>query len=259
MKGTVVHSRKEIIMKKIRYSGVRKWLKGRGFAAALVLSISAVGVSAYVAYNSTVSKLSEIPDRDMDAAAVENPQHGVPRAYNDPETEAVREAAQTQAENAIEPVEPDELQDAEEANRFIRPESPKIMPVDGEVTNPFSNGELVKSNTLGVWRTHDAVDIAAALGGEVKAMQRGTVSEVFTNAMWGICVTIDHGDGVISSYMGLDNSVNVEAGSQVEAGDVIALIGNTAEAEIADPPHLHFAVKKNDVWVDPIAYIEERL
>jgi murein DD-endopeptidase MepM/ murein hydrolase activator NlpD len=239
-------------MKKIKFSGVMKFFKGRGFATALVLSISAVGVSAYVAYNGTVSRLSQgegDPAFTQDVLGVENPQTGIPRATDAPPvTNAV-----------LEPVEPTAGSDSEEVNRFIRPETPRIMPVEGEIINPFSNGELVKSNTLGVWRTHDAADIAAAVGTEVKAMQRGTVSEVYSNAMWGICVTIDHGDGVLSSYMGLDKDVKVQEGQQVEAGDVIALVGNTAEAEIADPPSLHFAVRKNDAWVCPIEYIEGRL
>ncbi|MCL2035841.1 MAG: M23 family metallopeptidase [Oscillospiraceae bacterium] len=238
-------------MKKIRFSGIRKAFKGRGFAAALVLSISAVGISSYFAYNGAVSRLSQgdEPDFTQDAAAAENPQTGVPR---DEQTLAP-------IQPVLEPVETTNDPDSEEANRFIRPETPKIMPLAGEIINPFSNGELVKSNTLGVWRTHDAVDIAAPLGSEVRAMQKGTVSEVYSNAMWGICVTIDHGDGVSSVYMGLDKNVKVTEGNAVEAGDVIALVGNTAEAEIADPPHLHFAVKKGDAWVDPIAYIEDRL
>ena len=236
-------------MKEVKFVKLRKFIKGKGFAAALVLSITAVGVSAYFAYNGAVSRLSEggdNPDFNQNVVGVENPQSGVPRDD---------ENTPSRTEYALEQIPPDE----QEANQFVRPQSPKLMPVEGNITNPFSNGELVKSNTLGVWRTHDAVDIAAALGAEVKAMQKGTVSEVYSNAMWGICITIDHGDGVVSSYMGLDKDVKVEAGNPVEAGDVIALVGNTAEAEIADPPHLHFAVKRNDVWVDPIAYIEGNL
>ncbi|MCL1903918.1 MAG: M23 family metallopeptidase [Oscillospiraceae bacterium] len=252
-------------MKKVRFSGFRKFIKGKGFATALVLSIGAVGISAYVAYNSTLAKLSEPddPDWEQEAAAVENPQRGVPRASQDNDAEdanshrGAEKEEEIQTESALGPLIPYDLEPSEEANNFIRPESPKVMPVEGEVITPFSNGELVKSNTLGVWRTHDAVDIAANLGTEVRAIQRGTISEVYTNVMWGICVTIDHGNGVISSYMGLDKDVTVAEGTQVEAGDVIGLIGNTAEAEIADPPSLHLAIRKNDEWIDPIAYIND--
>jgi murein DD-endopeptidase MepM/ murein hydrolase activator NlpD len=240
-------------MRKVRFSGTRKFFKGRGFAAALVLSITAVGVSAYMAYNGAVSRLSSgiDPDFTQKAAPVENPQDGIPK-NND---EDVINPNPPQTKPTMEQDDPD----AEEANNFVKPESPKLMPVEGQIITPFTGGELIKSNTLGVWRTHDAIDIAAAAGTEVKAMQRGIVSEVYSNAMWGICVTIDHGDGIVSSYMGLDKDVKVVEGNEVEAGDVIALVGNSAEAEIADPPHLHFSVKINDAWVDPIAYIEGSL
>ena len=240
-------------MKKIRFTGIRRFFKGRGFAAALVLSITAVGASAYIAYNGAVNRLQR---DDPNAQAVEKHQDGVPM-----DTTPQEASNQTPPENGnlpgLTPTPGGEPTDIEEANRFVRPGSPKVLPVEGDIINQFSNGELVKSNTLGVWRTHDAVDIAAPLGSEVKAIQRGTVTEIYSNAMWGICVTIDHGDGVLSNYMGLDKNVKVEQGQEVQAGDVIALIGNTAEAEIADPPHLHFAVKRDDAWIDPIGYINE--
>jgi murein DD-endopeptidase MepM/ murein hydrolase activator NlpD len=248
--------RKERVMKKVKFVKLRKFIKGRGFAAALVLSITAVGTSAYFAYNGAVNRLSESTDPDFtqDAAAVGNPHGNVPR--DEEQTQyALEPIDPPTSDTPAEPADPD----AEEANNFVRPDSPKLMPVEGEVINPFSNGELVKSNTLGVWRTHDAVDIAAPLGTEVKAIQRGTVSEVYSNAMWGICITIDHGDGILSSYMGLDKDVKVEQGHEVQAGDVIGLVGNTAEAEIADPVSLHLAVRINDTWVDPIAYIDGRI
>ena len=41
---------------------------------------------------------------------------------------------------------------------------PNVMPVNGEILESFSNGELVKSETLGYWKTHDGVDIKADLG-----------------------------------------------------------------------------------------------
>lgn len=50
---------------------------------------------------------------------------------------------------------------------------PNVMPVNGEILEPFSNGELVKSETLGYWKTHDGVDIKADLGEPVKAMNQG--------------------------------------------------------------------------------------
>jgi murein DD-endopeptidase MepM/ murein hydrolase activator NlpD len=249
-------------MKQIKFSGVRKFFKGKGFATALVLSITAVGASAYVAYNSAVTRLEEQSSGEQSTSAeavapVGNPRDDVPRdtvTANVPVTQAPPPEENSSC-SGTDPRCDCELCLAYHANHFVRPESPRIMPINGEIVKPFSNGELVRSNTLGVWRTHDAVDIGAPLGTEVGAMQRGVISEVYTNPMWGVCVVIDHGDGIFSSYMSLDRNVKVALGDEIEAGHIIGLVGNTAEAEIADPPSLHFAVRVNDEWVDPIAYI----
>lgn len=133
---------------------------------------------------------------------------------------------------------------------------PKFMPVAGDVIlNPFSDGELVKSETLGVWKTHDGVDIKADIGATVKAMTSGSVVEVKQDTMWGNCIIIDHGNGVEGHYCNLSTSVSVKAGDHVDAGDPIGVVGNTAEAEISMEPHLHFALKQNGKWIDPIEYI----
>lgn len=132
---------------------------------------------------------------------------------------------------------------------------PNVMPVNGDIINPFSNGELVKDETLGVWRTHDGVDIKADVGTPVKAMNKGTVVEVKEDALWGNCITIDHGSGVTGYYYSLSKAMNVVEGDKVNAGQVIGSVGDTAECEAAELSHLHFGLKKNGSWIDPIEFI----
>jgi murein DD-endopeptidase MepM/ murein hydrolase activator NlpD len=129
------------------------------------------------------------------------------------------------------------------------------MPVNGDIINPFSEGELVKDSTLGVWRTHDGVDIKADVGTPVKAMNKGTVIEVREDPLWGNCIVIDHGSGVTGYYYSLSKAMNVVEGDRVNAGEVIGAVGDTAECEAAELSHLHFALKKNGSWIDPIEYI----
>ena len=81
------------------------------------------------------------------------------------------------------------------------------MPIEGEILNPFSNFELVKSKTTGVWQTHNGVDISGNLGDEIKAMTSGTVIEVTEDALWGVCVTIDHGNGITARYCNLNKAL----------------------------------------------------
>lgn len=133
---------------------------------------------------------------------------------------------------------------------------PDVMPVNGEILAPFSGGELVKSETLGIWKTHDGVDIAASAGTPVKAMNRGEVTSVEQDTLWGYTVIIDHGSGVMGYYYNLSSAVAVSEGDTVQAGQTIGAVGDSAEIEAAMATHLHFAIKKNGEWIDPIAYID---
>jgi murein DD-endopeptidase MepM/ murein hydrolase activator NlpD len=241
-------------MKKVKFGDVRRALRGKGFVIALGLSVSAVGISTYIAYNQAVSRIAVLPDMngsssfvfDIDSP-VNRPQAGIPEDPVLPEVEFI--VPETEIADTFSDFE------AEPANNPLRGGAVYIMPVEGEIGQHFSNNELVKSRTLGVWKTHDGIDIVAPLGTEVKAMTNGTVHEVFSDPLWGICITIDHGNGILGCYFGLDKNVLVSVGQEVSGGDVIGAVGNTAEIEIAEGPHLHFGVKKNGEWIDPLELI----
>lgn len=226
-------------MKKVSF---KNGLHGKGFAAALVLSIAAVGISTYAAYTSTIETKENDAELNEDnvffyqTEDVGADQTNVPR-------ETTAETEETAPEKT------------EGAGIFFS--SPKTMPVTGDVINPYSNGELVKSETLDVWKTHDGADIAAPLGTAVAACMKGTVKEVNNDALWGVCVIIDHGDGVIGHYYGLSDTLNVKAGQEVKMGEIIGQIGETAEVECKLDPHLHFGITKDGAWVDPIKFVEE--
>lgn len=125
-----------------------------------------------------------------------------------------------------------------------------ILPVEGAVTNPYSNGELVKSRTLGEWRTHDGVDLAAADGTPVLAAADGTVQDVRLDSRWGYLVEVAHGD-VTAYYCGLAESIPVAKGQQVKQGDTLGQVGNTSVMEASEEPHLHLGMKQDGSWIDP--------
>ena len=89
---------------------------------------------------------------------------------------------------------------------------------DFAILNPFSDGELIKSETTGTWQTHNGVDLSCAAGADVFAIDTGTVSKVCSDALWGYTVTIDHDNGVTSRYCGLDGSLEVREGDTVQTG-----------------------------------------
>lgn len=244
-------------MKKIRFAKIKGFLKGKSFAGAMCLSVAAVGIAAYIAYdsalnaitgqeteeNSNTSVFGDINDSASDNAIqdVNNTVSGIPKPSDD----------NTGENNQPESSDSENNSDTE-ANNFLLDTEKRIMPLEGDIINPYSNGELVKSETLGVWKTHDGIDIAAPFGSEVKAAASGTVIGLNDDPLWGVCVIIDHGDGTETHYYGLDKALTVKEKSAVEQGQII---GKTAafDCEAKLPPHLHYAVKKNGEWIDPLS------
>jgi murein DD-endopeptidase MepM/ murein hydrolase activator NlpD len=98
---------------------------------------------------------------------------------------------------------------------------------------------------------HRGIDIAAPVGTPVVAPADGTV--VFAGPVGGsLFLTIDHGGGVESTCSWL-SALSVRAGDVVTAGQAIATSGWGHPTEPV--PHLHFGVKLDDVYVDPLTYL----
>ena len=82
-----------------------------------------------------------------------------------------------------------------------------LCPLAGLVSQSHDTETLVFSPTMGDWRTHTGIDIATSLGETVRASAAGTVKEVFEEVMMGTCVSIDHGNGVITIYKNLNEKL----------------------------------------------------
>lgn len=220
-----------VCMKKfsIRNSHAGKALGAKGVYITLAACLLALGGAGIAAYNKAMEDITD----NLTISSVDS-------------------TAPKQADNKKTDVKKDE---SSKPDVDIQTQ-PNVMPVNGEILEPFSNGELVKSETLGYWKTHDGVDIKADLGGPVKAMNKGTVTKIWDDPLWGNCMTIDHGNGIVGHYYNLSNEMSVKEGDEVNAGEVIGAVGDTAQAEVAELSHLHFGLKKNGQWIDPIEFID---
>ena len=133
-----------------------------------------------------------------------------------------------------------------------------VSPAVGEVAKSHSVETPVFSNTLGEWRIHTGIDIAAAEGSDVRAVADGTVSRVYNHPMHGRTVEITHAGDVISVYSNLaSEGITVKEGDSVSSGTKIGVIGDTSLTELADESHLHFEMKLKGVSVNPLDYISE--
>jgi len=126
-----------------------------------------------------------------------------------------------------------------------------VMPVSGEIMTDYSDTQPIFSPTFGDWRVHAAVDIAGELGTPVRAAAQGTVTAIESDLMWGTTVVLTHADGYESRYCNLGAKPTVSVGTKVEVGQVIGSIGQTAQAEVGQQPHLHFALYLDGEPVDP--------
>lgn len=102
------------------------------------------------------------------------------------------------------------------------------------------------------WTLHSGVDLAASTGTKIYATQSGTVSLADWNGAYGLCVIIDHGNGLQSLY-GHCSKLLVSKGQHVTQGQTIALVGATGGATGS---HLHFEVRLYGTPVDPLPYLK---
>lgn len=154
----------------------------------------------------------------------------------------------------------DEDKRAEEEKTRPLPEKESVKeivwkkPVEGEVVKRFSNGELFYSQTMNDYRTHNGIDVCASIGDSVTAVGGGIITDIVNDPLWGTTVSVDHGDGTVSVYKNLSDTlpVGIETGAYVEEGGIIGAVSTSALVEIGEAPHLHLEVYSNGVLADPI-------
>lgn len=130
-----------------------------------------------------------------------------------------------------------------------------IMPTDGEILKAFSKENLVFSETLQEWITHQALDIKANSRDIVKCSADGTVKAIKSDPRYGLTVIVEHSSGFQTVYSNLLTAEFVVEGEQVKQGQTLGTVGNSAIFEIADESHLHFEMLLNSEYVDPSLYI----
>ncbi len=171
---------------------------------------------------------------------------GLTSVYNE-EVVAVAAEAVPQAEDPAEETAP--------APQNEGSSNAMAMPITGAVTKDYSGDELVYSQTMDDWRTHNGIDIAAEEGTDVQAVADGTVEAVTNSSMMGTTVIILHPSGLRSIYSNLAEKELVAPGDTVTKGSIIGKTGDTASEEVSEPPHLHFEISLNEEPVNPHDYL----
>ena len=101
---------------------------------------------------------------------------------------------------------------------------------------------------------HMGVDLELPLGEFVFSTLGGTVEKVGRNRAAGNYVVIDHHNGYKSYYNHLGfTEAHIKKNTKVKTGEIIARIGCSGYCTKA---HLHFAIKKNGKYKNPIKLIK---
>jgi murein DD-endopeptidase MepM/ murein hydrolase activator NlpD len=204
-----------------------------------------------------LDKLLEEQD-DLEAQIIEE------TPSEDVSEEPIKEVSGTNAE-AKPPAKPKSptAQNTEEKTATASKAKPDIdtmiLPVFGNISTDFSDTQLIYSKTIDSWVTHSGIDLKAEEGSPVRAALDGTVIETINDAQWGLTIILDHGDGVYTKYSNLSTLDLVSKGQQVKKGDVISGVGKTALYEIAEDPHLHFELIRDNQVIDPKNYLPKKL
>lgn len=123
------------------------------------------------------------------------------------------------------------------------------LPADGRLTSRYGVISIYQGQ---VWGFHRGVDIAAPEGTPVRAANDGIVRLAGELPVSGNAVLVDHGLGVVTSYLHM-SAVDVVPGQQVLKGDQIGRVGSTG---VATGPHVHWGLRTNGVHIDPLPWVE---
>jgi len=119
-----------------------------------------------------------------------------------------------------------------------------LWPVRGSIEHRF--GEQLQGELR--WK---GLVIAAPEGTEVKAIADGRVLMADWLQGYGLVVVVEHGKGDMSLY-GYNQSALVSVGTQVRAGQPIALVGNSGGR---GTPSLYFEIRRQGQAVNPLPWL----
>ena len=230
------------------------FMAGKGFYIVLLLCVAALGASGYYLFSGMTDGQGQAVSGPATVVVTPTP---IPRPAVTPTSPVAPPATAAPTPVPTPPPVPEATTAPAPTPEVTATASVFTWPVKGELLRGYSEDTLVYDETMGDWRAHLGLDIAAAEGTQVMAPAGGTVSDVYTDDMLGTVVEILHADNVISSCANLGAVPAVEIGDTVRTGDIIGAVGATAISESRQVPHLHLSMTKNGFDADPLEYLPQ--
>ncbi len=251
---------------------IRNFLRGKGFALALlacVAAAAAVGVWAVRTVRDQMAEdLGQSPSQNITG---EETYPGIEEGLTIDTEEAEQlweqdtaSVAQSVA-NVPEPSSSSALSGAPSGSGSVREPSELhtelpaasvsagsgyTRPVSGQLLAVWSGDDLVYNETLGDWRTHNGVDYACTAGEDVLSPVSGTVESLAAEGNWGVVAAIRDAEGRLWRISALDSAA-VSQGDAVTAGQKLGQAGSIP-GESALDSHIHLEVLEEDKYLDPV-------
>lgn len=126
---------------------------------------------------------------------------------------------------------------------------PALKPMEGYYS--VSGFGSRRHPVLGIYRTHEGLDIINDVGTNIYAPGDGVVEFAGrSGAGYGVVLVINHGFGYQTLYAHL-SKVLVKVGNKVKRGDLIAKSGRSG---LVSGPHLHYEVIYKGIKQNPVDY-----
>lgn len=226
--------------------------KKRAYIALLVL-LFILGFSLSIRKQAEVTLTEEVSFDDntwQEAVRETANENSLKEIVDVPKEEKTTPKSEVQAKEVL----PSEEEVVLAANIFE--ESGFERPSTGAVLKDYSDGELVYSETMEDWRTHNGIDFAGKVGSQVLSASDGTVKKVYKDDMLGIVVEIEHSKDVTGRYCCLQSLDFIQEGKKVKKGEIIGGVGENSALEKTMEPHFHFEIIKNGEYENPNLYFK---
>jgi len=143
---------------------------------------------------------------------------------------------------------PKEIHETRPSKPFAEMKGLLIVPVKGKIINQYGAYRHPRLNVQGF---RSGIVITADRGEPVKTVYGGTVLFSSWFKGYGNLVIVDHGDHYYTVYAHLED-IFKSVDNRVEAGDVIATVGDSGAMGTAD---LYFEVRHHDRHLNPLEWL----
>lgn len=127
-----------------------------------------------------------------------------------------------------------------------------LAPVRAQATDSFGTRRMFNGKLASV---HRGADFRAAAGTPVRASNSGVVVLARHLYFEGNCVIVDHGMGLFTESLHFSR-IDVKEGQHVNTGELLGLSGATGRVT---GPHLHWAVRWQGAYLDPLKLLRLNL